>query len=169
MKRIISLISLLCTLLVSSGFAQLTFMENSVAAGVDDGGTGQGIAFADYNNDGFEDIYVVNHSGQLAVLYLNNGDGTFTETAVSAGVSVTAGGEGAVWFEHDKNGNIDLYIANKGGTNALMHNNGDGTFTDVTAASGTASTLPGYGCAIGDLDNDGDIDLYLVNDNGVNA
>ena len=79
---------MLCTLLVSSGIAQLTFMENSVAAGVDDGGAGQGIAFGDYNHDGLVDIYVVNHpSAQPALPYMNNGDGTFTETAVSAGVS----------------------------------------------------------------------------------
>ena len=172
MKRILSLLSLLFTLLVSSGLTQPTFTENSAAAGVNDGGAGQGIAFADYNNDGYEDIYVVNqsHEGQPAVLYLNNGDGTFTETAVSAGVSVTVGGEGAVWFDHDKNGNIDLYIANEGGTNALMHNNGDGTFSDVSSATGAdnSGSTP-ITNLLADFNNDGAMDVYIVNLSGPNV
>lgn len=169
-KSIIILISLLCTLLVSSGFAQLTFTENSVAAGVDDGGAGQGISFGDYNNDGLMDIYVVNHpSAQLALLYMNNGDGTFTETAVSAGVSQNSGAEGAVWFDHDKNGYIDLYIANEAGTNALMHNNGDGTFTDVSSATGAdnSGSLP-ITNLLADFNNDGAMDIYIVTLSGPN-
>lgn len=172
MKRILSFISVLCTLLVSSGFAQLTFTENSVAAGVNDDGFGQGIAFADYNKDGFVDIYVVNHdhAGQLAVLYLNNGDGTFTESAVPAGVSVTSSGEGAVWFDYDKDGNIDLYIANEGGSNALMRNNGDGTFSNVSDATGANdSGLAPITNLLTDFNNDGAMDIYIVNLLGSNV
>jgi len=157
-------------LLVSIGQAQLTFTDNTTAAGVGDGGAGQGIAFGDYNNDGYEDFYMVNHDGPPALLYLNNGDGTFTEVGVAAGVSASAGGEGGVWLDHDKNGFIDLYVANEGGVNALFHNNGDGTFVDVGAATGAnnSGNAP-ITNLLADYNNDGAMDIYIVNLSGANV
>ena len=95
---------MLCTLLVSSGFAQLTFTDNTVAAGLNYTGNGGGVSFGDYNNDGFVDIYIVNEHGGIGVLFENNGDGTFTNVTATAGVAAVSSGEGGIWNDHDRNG-----------------------------------------------------------------
>jgi hypothetical protein len=125
---------------------------------------GGGAAAADFNNDGRLDLYVTNSAGPNA-LYRNEGDGTFTDVAATAGVSDAEGrGHGAAWGDYDSDGQIDLYVANYG-SSRLFRNNGDETFTDVTQAAGVADPAPDYrtsGAVWGDYDGDGWLDLLIV-------
>ena len=150
-----------------------------------DGGSGQlyfieplggSAAFLDYNNDEFQDIYLVNgadlppfieeRSGRgeppRNALYRNNGDGTFTDVAIAAGVADTGYGMGCAVGDYDNDGFPDLYVTNFG-ANALFRNNGDGTFNNVTTQTGTGDTRWGTSCAFVDYDNDGFLDLYVTN------
>ena len=133
---------------------------------------GSGAAFADYNNDGHIDLYVVNNPGPLHakvtdaspgnVLYRNNGDGTFTDVTEKAGGGDRGYGMGCVFGDYDNDGDLDLYVTNYG-QNVLYRNNGDGTFTDLTEEAGVGDTRWGTGAVFGDYDNDGDLDLYVPN------
>ena len=123
---------------------------------------GAGGAFLDYNNDGHLDLYLVN-SAAPSVLYQNNGNSTFMDVTASAGVSNQGSyGHGVACGDYDNDGYVDLYITNFG-ANRLYHNNGDGTFTDVTAASGTGDARWSSSATFFDYDSDGDLDLYVVN------
>ena len=133
---------------------------------------GSGAAFADYNNDGHIDLYVVNNPGPFDaevteaspgnVLYRNNGDGTFTDVTEEADVGDRSYGMGCIFGDYDNDGDPDLYVTNYG-PNVLYRNNGDGTFTDLTEEAGVGDTRWGTGAAFGDYDNDGDLDLYVPN------
>ncbi|MDE3178768.1 MAG: CRTAC1 family protein [Acidobacteriota bacterium] len=131
---------------------------------------GPGVAVADYDGDGFQDIYFVNGRDRYGrgiktrnALYHNNGDGTFTDVTEKAGVPGTAYGLGCVWGDYDNDGFPDLYVCQYGG-NILYHNNGDGTFTDVTAKARVAGLDNGgwfhTGATFFDYDRDGHLDLY---------
>jgi enediyne biosynthesis protein E4 len=140
--------------------------------------TGAGIAFLDYNGDGYLDIYFlngsyikeINHSrgrklaGKLKnALYRNNGNGTFTDVTSQAGVGNQGYGMGCLWVDYDNDGDTDLYITNYG-TNVLYRNNGNGTFTDVTMKAGVGgNNIFSTGCTFLDYDNDGFLDLYVGN------
>jgi hypothetical protein len=122
------------------------------------------VAACDYNKDGWIDLYVTSSKlGSLNKLYRNNGDGTFTDVAQQAGLAdVNRYGASidAVWGDYDNDGWPDLYIV-RWGTNSLYHNNGDGTFTDVTAKAGVGHVGNGS-CAIWfDYNDDGLLDLYV--------
>ena len=166
------------------------FTDVTEQAGV--GGTGYalGVCGGDYNNDGYPDIYVNNFGPN--VLYRSNGNGTFTDVTREAGVSVGDHvGAGACFLDMDGDGDLDLFVANYVGftfekhhishmngfpayvgplnypptANVLYRNNGDGTFTDVSVASGIASHLgSGMGVIAADFDNDGDTDIIVGND-----
>ena len=137
---------------------------------------GAGAAFLDYNNDGFQDIYLVNgadlsplaekQSDDLELprnaLYHNNGDGTFADVSVAARIADTGYGMGCAVGDYNNDGFPDLYVTNFG-ANVFSHNNGDGTFTDVTRETGTGDTRWGASCAFVDYDNDGFLDLYVTN------
>ena len=133
---------------------------------------GSGAAFADYDNDGDLDLYIVNNPGPLYTtitdtspgnaLYRNNGDGTFTDVTAKAGVGDQSFGMGCVFGDYDNDGDLDLYVTNYG-PNVLYRNNGDGTFTDVTTPAGAGDARWSTGAAFGDYDNDGDLDLYVPN------
>ena len=168
-----------------------TFSDVTEKARVAGGGYGQGVAVGDYDGDGFPDLYVTQYG--RSILYHNNGDGTFTDVTEKAGVAAPGWSSSAVWFDYDNDGRLDLFVCqfvefsksrNKScgpgeeGKHGyciprlyqpmpswLFHNNGDGTFTDVSKASGIAN-YPGkaWGVVAADVNNDGRLDLFVGND-----
>jgi hypothetical protein len=172
-----------------------TFTDVTEKAGVAAGGFGQGVAVGDYDRDGFPDLYVTQYG--RSILYHNNGDGTFTDVTDKAGVGVAGWASSAVWFDYDNDGLLDLFVGRfvefskelnkpcgvhddgkrhycipqiyKPMPSWLFHNNGDGTFTDVSKASGIASH-PGkvWGVVATDINNDGRMDLFVTNDTVAN-
>jgi hypothetical protein len=131
---------------------------------------GGGIAWIDFDNDGFPDLFLVNGStfeqskqgtSPRSRLYHNNGDGTFTDVSARSGLDHTGWGMGVCVGDYDNDGLEDLYVTYYGG-NVLYRNNGNGTFTDVTEKAGVRGGGWGMGCAFGDYDNDGHLDLYVA-------
>ena len=172
-----------------------TFTDVTDHAGVKGYGYSVGVAVADFDNDGFPDIYVTGVNRNT--LYHNNGDGTFTDVTERAGVAgIGPNGKklwsvSAAWIDYDNDGRLDLFVSNyldwtfetskvcgppgrrlscsptmyKGEQNFLYHNNGDGTFTDVSAATGIAEHIgKGMGVAIADYNDDGWMDIFVAND-----
>lgn len=137
-----------------------------------------GATFADYDNDGWPDLYVVNW-GANALFHNDSGQG-FTDVTETAGVGDTSNGKTASWGDYDADGYLDLYVANwacaprcgrpiEGDTDRLYRNNGDGTFLDVTRLlKGSGVRGAGFVASFVDFDNDGDLDIYLVNDEFIN-
>jgi len=163
-----------------------TFTDVTAQAGVPGNGFGVGITTGDFDNDGNEDLYITNFNS--AILYRNNGNGTFTDVTARGGVNNPNFGTGAAFLDYDRDGRLDLFVGNylkyepgnrqyysaqqypgpleyAPETNRLFHNNGDGTFTDVSAASGVAAQ-PGraMGVTVSDYDADGWPDIYVAND-----
>ena len=144
-----------------------------------------GITAADFDNDGDEDIFVTNLTGETNTLYQNDGSGIFEDVTNVFGLGHTTSsstGFGTSWFDYDNDGRLDLFVANgevrtidlQRGTlfpysqrNQLFHNEGT-TFRDVTAHAGPVFQVSGVGrgAAFGDVDNDGDIDIVVTNANG---
>ncbi len=137
---------------------------------------GTGAAFFDYDNDGDQDIYLVNGSSRKTesgdgrphdYLLRNNGDGTFSDVTEKAHLGDTSWSSGCAVGDYNNDGHLDLYVTNFG-PNKLYRNNGDGTFLEVGGPSGLAGpqlTPPKWsmGAAFGDYDNDGHLDLYVCN------
>ncbi|MXY99474.1 tetratricopeptide repeat protein, partial [Candidatus Poribacteria bacterium] len=150
-----------------------TFTDVTHAADVADPQSSFCAAWADYDNDGYIDLYIANGvigDGAANVLYRNNGDGTFTNTAESAGVANTGNSLGTAWGDYDKDGYIDLHVVNYGQSNVLYRNNGDGTFTDVTASTGmNLSITDPFVTFFLDVDNDADLDIFISNSGAFQA
>ncbi len=146
-----------------------------------DGGTGEryiiesvvaGLALFDYDGDGYVDIYFLNgathkhtadDNAPRNALYRNNGDWTFTDVTLMAGVGDRGFGLGVTAGDYDNDGDQDLYL-NNSGPNVLYRNNGDGTFTGVVEEAGVGNgNKVGAGTAMLDIDGDGDLDLYVAN------
>src|ERR1700678_1783582 len=162
--------------------------EQAGLANAGDGNYGMGVAVGDYDNDGYPDLYVTSYGKNI--LYHNNGDGTFTDVTAKAGVAGGGWAGSAGFFYYDKDGKLDLFVTrymewdtkhskNCGGnyhtycppeefpatTNILYHNNGDGTFTDVSQRSGIAAKKGrALGVAFADYDDDGFTDIFVAND-----
>jgi enediyne biosynthesis protein E4 len=172
-----------------------TFTDVTEKAGVAAGGFGHGVAVGDYDGDGFCDLYITQYG--RSILFHNNGDGTFSDVTDKAGVSAPGWASSAVWFDYDNNGRLDLFVGrfvdfskelnkpcgiHEDGRlhycipkvyspmpSWLFHNNGDGTFTDVSRESGIASHLGKvWGVVATDINNDGLMDLFVANDTVAN-
>jgi hypothetical protein len=163
--------------------AQIAFSDQTAAAGLvhhpnmyDDlssGGMFAGGAVADFNVDGWPDIFLLGGGDALDALFLNNGDGTFTDRAADWGLGTPHRGLGATAGDFNNDGWPDLYVTsggaltggNRAGQHRLYRNNGDGTFTDVATAAGVNQSSPispiATGAAFGDYDLDGDLDLFV--------
>src|SRR5271157_266175 len=168
-----------------------TFTDVTEKAGVAGGGFGMGVAVGDYDGDGWPDLYVTQY--ERSILYHNNHDGTFTDVTAKAGVAAPGWASSAVWFDYDNDGRLDLFVCRSvdfhksnnrfcGNPAAgdryyciptvypptscyLFHNNGDGTFTDVSEESGIASVKGiAWGVVATDINNDGLMDLFVSND-----
>ena len=128
---------------------------------------GSGVAWIDFDNDGFVDLYFINGApGSSNALYRNNGDSTFKDVTQQSGTAAItrAYKTGVAVGDYDNDGRLDLYITAYG-PNILLHNNGNGTFSDVTAAAGVAGGASEWSTSTGflDYDHDGDLDLFVGN------
>jgi tetratricopeptide (TPR) repeat protein len=142
------------------------FVETSLEAGVRYTGKSVAAIFADYNNDGTLDLYVVNAGPN--VLYQNEGDGKFKDVTKTGAVADIAVGHKALFVDIDHEGDLDLYVANST-ANRLYRNNGDGNFVELGEKIGIAGeNTTTRDAAFGDFDEDGDIDLVIVNENASN-
>jgi ASPIC and UnbV/FG-GAP-like repeat len=149
-----------------------TFTNVTQQAGILQANQGRSIAWGDYNNDGFLDLFISRGAGLIKQsLYQNNGNGTFTNVTDQAGLGVAADNRAAAWGDFDNDGYLDLYVVNSGadpegkGPNYLYHNNRNGTFTDVAAVTGVQALVlsRGRGAAWADYDEDGFLDLFVTN------
>jgi hypothetical protein len=168
-----------------------TFTDVTEKAGVGGGTFGMGVAVGDYDNDGYPDIFVSAYGN--CILYKNNHDGTFSDVTAKAGLTTPGWTTSAVWFDYDNDGKLDLFVCSfvdygathkfecgdnklgrhyyciprifKGTTSFLYHNNGDGTFTEVSKGTDIAKSLgKGLGVVATDINNDGRMDLFVAND-----
>jgi hypothetical protein len=165
----------LLDLIVANGFGKnflyhnkgnLTFQKITTGSIATDDGNSVACSWGDYDNDGFLDLFITNGgtvSTQSNFLYHNNGDGTFTKITFGSIVTDIGGFSGCAWGDYDNDGCLDLFVCNYGNSNLLYHNNGDGTFTRVTAGSPVNDAANSVGCAWGDYDNDGFLDLFVAN------
>jgi hypothetical protein len=179
-----------------------TFTDVTAQAGLVHSGWGQAVCVGDYDNDGFDDLFIT-YFGKN-VLYHNNGNGTFTDVTAKAGVATDGKrwNTGCAFVDYDRDGKLDLFVANyidmdlatapvpesgpclykgvmvacgppgmNGGKNILFHNNGNGTFSDVSEASGITNANGTYGLGVltADLDNDGWPDIYVADDSTASA
>jgi tetratricopeptide (TPR) repeat protein len=142
------------------------FRDVSEEAGIRHSGNETSAAFADYDNDGFPDLYVIREKGDI--VYKNTGKATFEDVTANSAINNKSGGNMALFFDADHDGDLDLFEAGSN-SNLLFRNNGDGTFLEQAQKMGLAGTgLNSRDAAFGDFDDDGDIDLIVINENGNN-
>ena len=148
-----------------------TFTEVTAQSGVRNVGKGLGVLFTDYNNDGYPDIFVANDAVQ-DYLYRNNGDGTFTDAATTAGIAYNSEGRatasmGIANGDYDNDGALDLFVTNFSlEVNSLFQNDGEGFYTMTTFETGLAEpsfSQLGFGTQFLDADNNGTLDLFVAN------
>ena len=140
-----------------------TFINISSSAGISNVGHQTFCAaFFDYDNDGDQDIYLANDRViNTNILYRNNDDGTFTDVSVASGTNVGLNAMSTTIGDYNQDGWMDIYVTNTSEGNALLYNNGDGTFTDTASVTGTIFNSIGWGAIFYDIENDTDTDLYV--------
>lgn len=140
------------------------FRDIRAASGIAVQGGTTHAAFADYDNDGFPDLYLVREDGNI--LYHNVDEGKFRDVSTESGTHDEAGGRVALFFDADQEGDLDIFIAHQKG-HRLLRNNGDGTFASMGESFGfTGQHSPGADVVMGDFDDDGDVDLFVVSNGG---
>jgi len=149
---------------VEAGFG-IQFSSNAVLSTT---GIKLGVAWGDYDNDGYPDIYLTNRGGNL--LYHNEGDGTFTDVTADTGVEgcLQCFNSSALWWDHDRDGDLDLYVSVLDGPNIMYENLGDGTFEDITGLLDLGGDGVTWSSVPIDIGKDGFLDLYLANDTQIN-
>jgi hypothetical protein len=132
-----------------------------------DGKPSDGATFGDYNHDGTLDVSVANWYGLDNLLYTGNGDGTFVQIPDQPPADDIGHSEAATWADYDNDSDLDLFVANSGGTllNYLYQNNGNGSFTKIDTGVLVTAAIPSRLGAWGDYDDDGDLDLFVANEN----
>jgi len=146
----------------NSGDGTFTRVENSPV--VTDAGHSIGSAWGDYNNDGLVDLFVPNTNNEENWLYQNIGNGQFIKVNEDV-ISTPSNSVGCSWGDYNNDGFLDLFIANSGNSNNFLYtNNGDGSFTAVTNGNVVTDKGNSHGSTWIDIDNDGDLDLYVTND-----
>lgn len=140
-----------------------TFTDVTAQSGLLDGpmGASQSAVWLDIDNDGNLDLFIANENAP-SQLFLNKGDGTFTDISHQAGIDRTAYSKGVVSADYDGDGYPDLYVSNFNGFNFLYHNNGDRTFTEVSKQSGVGEPWMSFAAWFFDYDNDGRPDLFVT-------
>ena len=142
------------------------FKDVSEEAGIKHSGNESSATFADYDNDGFLDLYIVKDNGDI--LYRNAGKGVFEDVTAKAQVGSKTGGNKAIFFDMDHDGDLDLYET-RSNSNLMFRNNGDGTFQEQAEKMGLSClNANSREAAFGDFDDDGDIDMFVVNENSSN-
>ncbi|RMH95468.1 MAG: T9SS C-terminal target domain-containing protein, partial [Calditrichaeota bacterium] len=126
------------------------------------------LAFFDYDNDGWPDLYICMDKGQRSSLYHNNGDGTFSDVTAASGTGAHIDAMGIAVADYDRDGFLDFYITNGPPGNRFYRNNGDGTFTEMAVQAGIAVNRECWGTAFADFDNDGIADLFVAVAAGAN-
>ena len=140
------------------------FKDISINTGINHKGQDISALTADYDNDGFLDILVLNN--RRSRLYKNDGNGTFMDMAYATGIGFKSNSVQAKFIDYDLEGDLDLFIATES-ANQLYRNNGDGTFTDVSEKSGTiGEPVHSSDMSFGDFDDDGDVDIVVLNPAG---
>lgn len=131
-----------------------------------DAASSDGVAWGDYDNDGYLDLFVTNPDSGGNRLYRNKGDGTFEKITSGVIVADKKGSTGCAWGDYDNDGFLDLFVVNGFAgpeDNLLYHNNGDGTFSKITTGSPVNDGGSSFGVGWGDYDNDGFLDLFVAN------
>ncbi|MGH7453435.1 MAG: FG-GAP repeat domain-containing protein, partial [bacterium] len=160
------IVALLIISSFSSNLEAQTFTKIVAGAIVNDGSNSTGASWADYDGDGFLDLFVANGNltPQNDLLYRNNRNGTFTQ--ITGGNIVTDGGSsmGGAWGDYDNDGDADLFVANRQGENNFLYRNeGSGAFVKITTGNIVTDGGNSNSSSWVDLDNDGDLDLYVIN------
>ena len=144
--------------------ADSSFFEDwTTSASLNNSDLGTAACWGDFDGDGFPDLFMAHHSDDKPHLYRNNGDGKFYEVAEESALNQNTRGIGT-WGDYNNDGNLDLFIAQDNGESDILYKNeGDGSFSDVSLASGIADINSGKGPAWGDYNNDGWLDLFIPN------
>jgi len=140
-----------------------TFTDEASSRGVDGSGQSFAVAFADVDADGDQDMFITN-AGSPNRLYINtDGKGTFADETAKAGLTDAGSSRGAAFADVNGDGFLDLYVADASAANRLYLGDGKGGFKDATAEAGVGDDGMGQGVCFADVDNDGDLDLFVVN------
>jgi hypothetical protein len=143
------------------------FKDVSDEAGLKHSGKESSATFADFDNDGFLDLYILRESGDI--LYRNAGKGVFEDVTGKAKIGSKTGGNKSLFFDMDHDGDLDLFET-RTTSDLMFRNNGDGTFEEQSEKMGLPNpNMNSRDAAFGDFDDDGDIDLFVINENGSNA